>query len=78
MPEARAHAIVVGFLKDDLRRFRKIPVADIDGGRCISCSKPVFFNLFGVSAIREKDADVVCDQCERRYQADIDRALIES
>lgn len=78
MPEARAHAIVVGFLEGDTRRHFKIPKADIVGGKCISCGKPVYFNLFGVSAIREKDADVVCDHCERRYGADIDRDLIES
>ena len=78
-PGARAHAIVIGYAEGDLRRFvEKRPPADILGGRCISCRRKVFFNAFGISAIRERDADVCCDDCERRYQADIDRSLIES
>ena len=79
MPEARAHALVVGYRREQLaERFAKIPVADIVGGRCISCSAPVYFNAFGVSAIRERDADVVCERCEKLYSAEINRALIES
>lgn len=79
MPEARAHAIVVGFLREQLaERYAKIPVADIVGGKCIGCSHPVYVNVFGADAIRSRDADVCCVFCEQRYDADINHALIES
>lgn len=79
MPEPRSHALVVGFPREMLaERFAKIPVADIVGGRCIGCSRPVYVNVFGASAIRERDADVVCTACERMYDAEINRSLIES
>ncbi len=78
-PGARAHAIVVGYRREDLRRYtEKTPVADIPGGKCISCGHLVYFNRYGIGAIRERDADVVCDVCEREYSADINHSLIES
>jgi hypothetical protein len=79
MPEARSHALVVGFTREQLfERYHKIPIADIVGGRCIGCSRDVYVNVFGASAIRERDADVCCTVCERMYDADINRSLIES
>lgn len=79
MPEPRSHALVVGFSREQLaERFAKIPPADIVGGKCIGCSRPVYVNVFGASAIRERDADVCCTRCERMYDADINRSLIES
>lgn len=79
MGEPRSHAIVIGYRREDLRRYsEKIPPADIPGGACISCGHQVYFNHFGVSAIRERDADVCCDACETLYGADINRSLIES
>jgi hypothetical protein len=79
VPEARSHALVVGFRREQLaERYAKIPPAEIVGGKCIGCSAPVYVNVFGASAIRERDADVVCTGCERRYDAEINRALIES
>ena len=79
LPEARSHAIVVGFRREQLaERYAKIPIADIVGGKCIGCSEPVYVNAFGASAIRERDADVCCTRCEILYDADINHALIES
>jgi hypothetical protein len=80
VPEARAHAIVVGYTRGQLyeRHVLKVPPADIVGGRCVGCSEPVYVNVFGASAIRERDADVCCERCERLYDADINRSLIES
>ena len=48
---------------------------DIVGGKCISCGRDVYLNQLGYSAVLEKDADVVCMECEDRYSADITRAL---
>lgn len=47
----------------------------IVGGRCISCSREVYLNQMGYSAVIEKDADVVCMDCEDRYSAEITRSL---
>lgn len=76
----RSHALVIGYRREDLyeRLIAKIPPADIVGGKCISCGDPVYVNVFGASAIRERDADVCCHVCERRYDAEINRSLIES
>ncbi len=79
MPSTRAHSIVVGFTREQLyERYLKIPIADIIGGRCIGCSRDVYVNAYGASAIRERDADVCCTRCEKMYDADINRSLIES
>lgn len=76
----RSHALVVGFTRDQLkeRLVDKIPPADIVGGKCIGCERPVYVNVYGASAIRERDADVCCTRCERLYDAEINRSLIES
>lgn len=78
-PGTRAHSIVIGFRREQLaERYAKIPVAEIVGGKCIGCSVDVYVNVFGASAIRERDADVCCEWCEKMYDADINRSLIES
>ena len=71
---------MVGFRREQLyERLRaKIPPADIIGGKCISCGCSVYVNVFGASAIRERDADVVCSRCEKLHDADLNRSLIES
>lgn len=77
--KARAHAIVVCPLWDDLyARNSMFPPADIRAGRCIGCSKQCAVNPSGAKAIRDRDADVCCLDCEKRYDADINHALIES
>ena len=76
----RSHALVIGYRKEQLRErlVEKIPPADIVGGRCVGCSANVYVNVYGASAIRERDADVCCTVCEKLYDADINRSLIES
>lgn len=76
----RSHALVVGYRREQLkeRLVDKYPPADIVGGKCVGCECLVYVNPFGASAIRERDADVVCTFCERQYDADINHSLIES
>jgi hypothetical protein len=80
MAEQRSHAIVIGFVREQIfeRLKLKHPPADIVGGKCIGCSRDVYVNIYGASAIRERDADVCCERCEKLYDADINRSLIES
>lgn len=78
MPSARSHGIVTGYHRDDDRRHRMIPPADLHAGRCVSCGCNVFLNANGVSAIRERDADVICRRCDKDVGQEVDRSLIES
>lgn len=79
MPAARSHGIVVGFRSEDQRRYLKIPPADIRAGKCVAgCGCEVFVNRYGASALRERDADPICENCNAREGADVDRTLIES
>lgn len=97
MAPRNSGALVVGYRKEDERRFvRDMPAGfdpgsrlflparridlgefrcEIDAGTCISCGARVFLNHWGYSAVLEKDADVVCFDCEDRYSADITRGL---
>ena len=74
----RAHGLVVGYRAEDTRRYFKQPRADIRAGRCVDCRAEVFLNVYGVSAVRERDADVICANCDAREGALVDRELIES
>lgn len=76
----RAHALVIGYRREQLkeRLIDKIPPAEIIGGRCIGCGCDVYVNIYGASAIRERDADVCCPRCESEYDADITRGMVES
>lgn len=76
--KTRSHGIVTGFRSEDQRRYLMIPPADIRAGRCVSCRAEVFLNVNGVSAVRERDADVICANCDRVDGSDVDRSLIES
>lgn len=80
MGNVRAHALVIGYRKEDVRRFtEKFPPATIDAGPCIAdCGRHVFFNASGISAVRDRDADVCCLQCEYQFAADINRSMVES
>lgn len=44
-------------------------------GRCIGCNQDVYVNSLGMSAVREKDADVCCLQCETNYGADLTNSI---
>lgn len=66
-------------VKGDLpSRYSMIPPANIPAGLCISCGRMCFVNPSGAAAIRDRDADVCCIECESRYTADINASLIES
>jgi len=45
------------------------------GGYCVGCGCAVYLNTLGISAVRERDADVACSECESLYGADITRSL---
>lgn len=76
--KTRVHGLVVGYRSEDQRRYRMVPRADVRGGRCVACRCEVFVNVNGVSALRERDADVICWNCNEREGASVDRSLIES
>lgn len=78
MPSTNIHGLVTGFHRDDHERYRKIPVADIRAGNCVACKCTVFLNPFGVTAVRERDADVICRRCDRIEGLAVDRTFIES
>jgi hypothetical protein len=78
MPSTNPHGLVTAYHRDDNERWRKVPPADILGGNCVSCGCNVFVNVNGASALRERDADLICRRCDRLYGADADRSLIES
>jgi hypothetical protein len=75
---ARTHAVVVGFRSEDQRRYRMIPPATIRSGRCVGCRAEVFLNELGTSAVTERDADVICVNCDAREGVHVDRDMIES
>lgn len=74
----RTHGVVVGFRSEDQRRYRMVPPATIRSGKCVSCRAEVFLNELGVSAITERDADVICAGCDQRDGLEVDRGMIES
>ena len=49
--------------------------ANIVGGKCIGCNQDVYLNSLGMSAVREKDADVACLECETHYGAELTYSL---
>ncbi len=87
MAPRNSGALVVGYAKGDSRRFEVrhasglVTLEDtpwersIVGGSCLSCGRDVYMNHLGYSAVLENDADVVCQDCEDRYAADITRSL---
>lgn len=78
MSKTHEHGIVVGYHRDDPQRHWMIPVADTVAGRCVGCRTPVFLNTNGVSAVRERDAGVICVRCDKFEGVQVDRSLIES
>lgn len=101
MAPRNSGALVIGFRRDDQRRYsRAIPTSWVPGrhggltrvpaqvvklpldlqchiqaGSCVGCGATVYLNQLGYSAVRERDADVCCMECEDRYSADISRSL---
>ncbi len=63
------HGVVVGFRYDDRRRHRKDELGNEmkPAGRCIGCGQPTYLHESGCQAIRDRDANPICDWC---YQVD--------
>jgi hypothetical protein len=76
--KTHSHGLVVGYRSEDQRRYLMVPRAEIRAGRCVSCRAEVFVNMNGASALRERDADPICVNCDAREGSHVDRSLIES
>lgn len=63
------HNFVVGWRHDDRRRWRLDELGNPAqlAGKCQGCFQPTYLNASGIQAIRERDANLVCDHC---YQVD--------
>ena len=71
--------VVVGYRKHDRRRLRLIDehgVHSVAVRNCAAdCGYPVFFVASGLAAARDRDAEVVCQECYDRYKDQIQEAL---
>jgi hypothetical protein len=67
--------VVVGYRANDRRRLRledEFGITSVAVRRCVAgCGYPVYFYSGGVDAIRDRDAEVVCDECRQRYYPEI-------
>lgn len=44
--------------------------------KCMAgCGYPVYFYSGGIDAVRERDAEVVCEECKQEHYADLMREL---
>lgn len=63
--------VVVGYREHDRRRLLlldKYGIQSVAIRKCMAgCGYPVYFFSGGVDAVRERDAEVVCDECRQRY-----------
>jgi hypothetical protein len=68
-------AVVVGYRHDARRLVRLKELYGLQAirvGRCIgACGYDVFFYSGGVDAVRERDAQVICEQCKTHYHGEI-------
>lgn len=67
--------IVVGH-REGSRKVQQL--ADLYGIHCVKvrkcmagCGYPVYFASGGIDAVRERDAEVVCEECKERYYPDL-------
>ena len=63
--------VVVGYRHNDRRRYRLLDlygITSVPVRKCMAgCGYDVYFYSGGIDAVREKDAEVVCDECRQRY-----------
>lgn len=63
--------VVVGYRENDRRRLLlrdRYGIESVAIRKCMAgCGYPVYFFSGGVDAVRERDAEVVCDECRQRY-----------
>ena len=62
--------VVVGYRFNDRRRFLLDGQEGgmVRGGRCISCGADTFSVLSGQAAIRDRDAQIACDDCYQQHK----------
>lgn len=67
--------IVVGYRQNDRRRLQLLDtfgVHSVPVRKCVAgCGYDVFFYSGGIDAVRERDAEVVCDECRQRYYPEL-------
>lgn len=67
--------VVVGYRSHDRRRHYLLDtfgISSVPVRKCMAgCGYDVFFYSGGIDAVREKDAEVVCDECRQRYYPEI-------
>lgn len=71
--------IVVGYRKGD-RRMKLLEdtygIHAVAVRNCMAgCGYPVYFYSGGIDAVRERDAEVVCDVCKELYYPDLIREV---
>jgi hypothetical protein len=67
--------VVVGYRANDRRRLQLLDtygITSVPIRKCMAgCGYDVYFYSGGVDAVRERDAEVVCDECRQRYYPEI-------
>ncbi len=69
--------VVVGWRRDDRRRWRpdELGLLPVPAGRCIGCSAETFLMWSGVHSLRQRDAELICDNCYQRDRHLVQEAL---
>lgn len=70
--------VVVGWRPGDRAMQRAIDQGETvrETSRCAAgCGYPVFYAYSGYTAARDRDAEVICDDCYQRYKDEIQEAL---
>ena len=67
--------IVVGHREGSRKVYE---LADLYGINCVAvrkcyagCGYPVYFASGGIDAVRERDAEVICEECKQLYYRDL-------
>ncbi len=72
-------SVVVGYRANDRRRLQLLDqfgIQSVAVRPCIAgCGYPVYFFSGGIDAARDRDAEVICDECRQLYYTDVIAAL---
>ena len=67
--------VVVGYREGDRRRHQlqaQFGITSVMVRKCVAgCGYPVYFYSGGIQAVRDRDAEVVCDECRQRYYPEL-------
>jgi hypothetical protein len=67
--------VVVGYRQNDRRRHQLLDqygITSVAVRNCAAdCGYPVYFFSGGIDAVRDRDAEVICDECRQRYYPEI-------